>query len=47
MAEVTNTQNHVNVEVQPQNLNVKILPSFAVTLFDLSMESSVNNSITF
>lgn len=42
MAGDANTQIYENVRVQPQNLNLKMLHSYDVTLPELSMESSVN-----
>jgi hypothetical protein len=42
MAEDANTPPYENVWVQTQNLNVRMLPPYAVTLLDLSMESDVN-----
>jgi hypothetical protein len=42
MAGDANTHSYMNVRVQLQNLNAKVLHPLAVALFDLSIESSVN-----
>jgi len=45
VAEDANAQNYENGWFQPHNLNMKILPSCAVTFLDLSTESNVNDTI--
>jgi len=46
MAGDANTESYESLGVRPQNLNVKILRSYAVTLSDLSMEANVNRGNT-
>jgi hypothetical protein len=46
MAGGTNTETYENFRVRPQNMSVKILRAYALTLLDLSMQSSVHEANT-